>query len=426
VRQPRQTAGSADRRDGSQIVVLQSRQPLTVDLREAFPADLYEVVVLRDGALEPAVREDAPGPRLESIVTDRTGWETRLRRMARQGPVEVVTNDEYCVEPCARLRATLGLVPRHPADPLRYLDKITMKERLRAAGVRVPRYHAFAPVVRDSSDTRREVTRAVGLPAVVKPRREANSRGVQIIDSETGLRDWLAAHDGESGWQVEEHLAGSLYHVNALVRNGRMEHVQVGAYLGPLLDLHGQGFFGGFTIPAADRLTVPARELNRRVVAALGPAGAFVVHTEFVVTAAGEPVVLETAARAPGALVSEMARVHSGLNLEVANLRLQAGLAVPPPTRRDLSAAWLWVAVRPGERFTGPPRVHSEHRLHLTLAGRHGNHGDSTLVGASLLLWNTDLPGLRNDIETARDATWFRASPTPPQRPQTTEARKFS
>ncbi|MFC5747177.1 ATP-grasp domain-containing protein [Actinomadura rugatobispora] len=410
---------------GERIVVLQSRQPLTADLREAFPADRFSVLVLRDGTSGPVVREDAPGPVPEVVAADRDGWEGLLRRMASEGPLQVVANDEYCVEACARLRAALGLPARHPAVPAHYLDKVLMKERLRAAGVRVPRFLPFAPAVRNSPDARAEVTRAVGLPAVVKPCREANSRGVEIIASESALADWLAAHDGEPGWQVEEHLDGSLHHVNALVRDGRIEHVQAGGYLGPLLGLEDGVRYGGYTVPADHPLTAQARELNARVIDALGADGSFVAHTEFVLTGSGEPVVLETAARAPGALLSEMARVHAGTNLEVANLRMQAGLEVPPPRPGGTLAAWLWVPVRAGERPAEVPTLPAGHRLHLTRAGRDGHQNRQAVLGVSLLLWNTDLAGLLDDVEGARGAAWFQAAGALPRHRQA-EARRTS
>ena len=410
---------------GVRIVVLQSRQPLTTDPHEAFPADRYRVLVLRDREDGPVMREDAPGAAPETIVAGRADWEGVLRRMAAEGPLQVVANDEYCVEACARLRKALGLPPRHPAVPAHYLDKVLMKERLRAAGVRVPRFLPLAPVVRAAPETRARVRREVGLPAVVKPCREANSRGVEILASEGALADWLAAHDGEPGWQVEEHVTGTMHHVNALVRGGRVEHVQAGRYLGPLLGLEDGVRYGGHTLPAADPAAAAARALGERVIGALGADGAFVAHTEFVVTASGEPVVLESAARAPGALVSEMARVHAGTNLEVANLRLQAGLEVPPPRPGGMLAAWLWVPVRAGERLVSVPDLPAGHRLHLTRAGREGHGLPQAVVGASLLLRGTDPAGLVKDVEGARGAAWFRA-PGAPEGNRQAEARRTS
>ncbi|GGU17100.1 ATP-grasp domain-containing protein [Lentzea flava] len=245
---------------------------------------------------------------------------------------------------------------------------------------------------------------------MAKPRQEANSRGITILRTPQDVRDWLAAHDGETGWQVDEFVDGTLHHVNALVRDGRITPVQVGRYLGPLLGLDAGRTLGGATEQESP-FTAAAHELNERVIHALGSRGSFVVHTEFARNRDGELVVLEVAGRAPGALVSELARLHAGVNLEVANLRMQAGLPVPEPVGQDVQAAWLWPPVMPGTRFREPgpdlSGLKSSYEVHVRRAGREGNQSGGGLIGASVLLWHRDSGQLADDVERARDLTWF-------------------
>lgn len=386
------------------IVALQSKQPFTVAPAVAFPPDEFAVVVLTDGPADAVLREDVTGAAPEVVVLDREKWLEHLREV--EGPVEVVTNDEYCLAECARLRAELGLEPRHPRRPVAYLDKVVMKRLLAAGGVRVPRFHAFEPVV--TAQAAEFLVEEIGLPAVAKPRQEANSRGITILRTPQDVRDWLAAHDGEAGWQVDEFVDGTLHHVNALVRDGEITPVQVGRYLGPLLGLDAGRTLGGST-EAESSFTAAAHEMNERVVRALGSEGSFVVHTEFAVNGDGELVVLEVAGRAPGALVSELARLHAGVQLEVANLRMQAGLPVPEPVAQDLQAAWLWPPVMPGTRFHEPDLsgLASEHEVHIRRVGREGNRSDGGLIGASVLLWHRDPAQLAVDTTRACDLTWF-------------------
>lgn len=387
------------------IVALQSKQPFTVAPAAAFPPDEFDLVVLTDGPADAVLREDVIGAAPYVTVVDREKWLEHLRGF--EGPVEVVTNDEYCLAECARLREELGLAPRHPRRPLAYLDKVLMKRLLAAGGVRVPRFHAFEPAVGAAAGS---LVEEIGLPAVAKPRQEANSRGITILRTPRDVRDWLAAHDGETGWQVDEFVDGTLHHVNALVRDGEVTPVQVGRYLGPLLGVHAGHTLGGVT-ERESPFTAAAHELNERVVRALGGEGRFVVHTEFAVNGDGELVVLEVAGRAPGALVSELARVHAGVNLEVANLRMQAGLPVPEPVPQDLHAAWLWPPVMPGTRFHEPgpdlSGLESGHEVHLRRVGREGNESDGGLIGASVLLWHRDPAQLADDTARVRDLTWF-------------------
>ncbi|KOV88277.1 acetyl-CoA carboxylase biotin carboxylase subunit family protein [Nocardia sp. NRRL S-836] len=388
------------------IVALQSKQPLTVAPAVAFPPDEFDVVVLTDGPAAAVLREDVTGPAPPVTPLGRERWLEHL--LALDGPVEVVTNDEYCLAECARLREELGLAGRHPGRPVAYLDKVVMKRLLAAGGVRVPRFHAFEPVV--TADAAGLLIAEIGLPAVAKPRQEANSRGITVLRTPQDLRDWLTAHDGETGWQVDEFVDGTLHHVNGLVRDGRTTPVQVGRYLGPLLGLDAGRVLGGVT-EAESPFTRAAHELNNRVVRALGDKGSFVVHTEFAVNRDGEPVVLEVAGRAPGALVSELARLHAGVNLEVANLRLQAGLPITEPVPQDVQAAWLWPPVMPGTRYREPgpdlSGLRSRHEVHVRRAAVEGNDGVVGVLGASVLLWHRDPAQLAEDVDRARALTWF-------------------
>ncbi|MCC2314257.1 ATP-grasp domain-containing protein [Cellulomonas xiejunii] len=410
-------AAAADSSAGSlngrpRVFVLHSRQPLTTDPAQAFPPDRFEVVVLTDADPATVLREDVDTSVEQVVHAGRDEWES----IVRSAPgAEVVSNDEYCLVECAQLRATTGLPARHPAHLDGYRDKVLMKRRLEAAGVPVPRHLTFEPAVTSSRAAADRVVATVGLPAVVKPRSEANSRGVEVLTDVDAVLGWLARHDGEAGWHVDEFVDGDLGHVNALVRQGDVRPVQAGRYLGPLLGFERGRVLGGWTLPADSPQAVAAHELNERVVAALGSDGDFVVHTEFATTPDGRLVVLETAARAPGAAVSELARVHAGIQLEVAHLRLQAGLPVPEPAcTAGHHAGWLWLPVMPGQRWGGVPEVvrdlGSDVEVHVFRVGRDGNTGADVRLGAAALLTSTDPGALAHDVDVLRRAPWFGAA----------------
>lgn len=388
-------------------VILHSRQPLTTDVATVFPADEWDTMVLTDADDDAVLREDAPGRAPRVRRAPRTEWAEAIRDGAGTRPVEIVTNDEYCLISCAELRREFGLAARHPARPEHYIDKVLMKARLHAAGVRVP---GFLPLPDGEPGAVYEaIVARLGLPVVAKPRREANSRGVSILRTEAELRGWLAQHQGEPGWQVEEYLDGTFHHVNSVVTGGTTTPVQTGSYLGPLLDLPSGRRLGGWTVPHDSTLARRAQDLNDAVVAALGGEGAFVVHTEFAVDAKDELVVVEVAARAPGALVSELARLHAGVNLEEVNLALQAGLPVPEPEPTGVQAAWVWVPVMPGERYRGAPPMRGERLVHVRKAAQEIHTGTSGALGVSALLWSTDPAVLAADVDVAATAAWCGA-----------------
>lgn len=388
------------------VYVLVAKQPLTADPAAAFPWPDAEIVVVAAAGMEAVLRED-----VESAVPVRhvphAEWQAWIEADAAGRVTQVVTNDEYCLEDCAALRAAFGLVPRHPARLANYLDKVAMKQALNAGGVATAGFLAFDQV-RVDADLAGQAVKELGLPLVAKPRQEANSRGVEVLRDLDRLLDWQRRRAGEAGWHWEEFLEGRQFHANAIVREGDVEHVQVGRYVGPLLGF-GQGQrVGSSTLPPDSPEAVTGRRLNEAAVAALGGEGSFVVHTEYVKRPDGTPVVLEVAARAPGALVAEASRLHAGVNLEQANLALQAGAPVGRPAPTGYAAAWLWVPVMPGEMFGAGPSFTGESLVQIKRSGRERNLGDSGRFGASVLLWSRDAETVEADLELAENWDWTR------------------
>jgi hypothetical protein len=373
-----------------QVVVLQSVQPIGSDLSAAFPAERFEMRILTSGRVEDAIRPGVPAA-IPVETRPLEHWAERLREIAGDESLELVTNDEYCLEECAKLRRELGLPPRLEMPLAPYRDKVLMKEALIAAGVAVPAFLPLEPVPA-SRAAAEEILAALGPRIVVKPRREANNRGVAAIDSRLELERWLEAHAGEGGWEAESFLEGTLFHANALVEDGRVRPLLVGEYAGSPLALEGGGAIGSITIAPEEAVAEQGRALNRRVVEALGGAGRFVIHTEFVREPSGRVVFLETAARAPGALVSEMAALHLGVHLEQLNLRLQAGEAAQVAAPTGVFGAWLWFP-RSDESDAPPPAPRCERRLETLPAGFP--------IAYALLAWDPDLERLRKEVRTA-------------------------
>jgi hypothetical protein len=390
------------------VVVLQAVQPLTADPAAALPWEDCEVAVVSVPDGGPVLREDVAGSTIPVHRLPRTAWAEGIRRLADGRPFEVVTNDEYCLLDCQALRAQLGLAPRHHGPLLGYLDKVVMKRRLNRAGVATARFIELSTVPADTA-LARQWAGELGLPLVAKPRQEANSRGVDVLHDVDDIERWQRSRLDRAGWHLEEFLPGTQYHVNGIVCDGTVTPVQVGSYLGPLLGFFQGRRLGGVTLPPSDPLVPAAHRLNEAVVAALGGTGRFVVHTEFMLRPDGSTAVLEVAARAPGAMVSEAARVYAGVNLESRNLALQAGAAAPGDTGwTGFDAGWLWIPVLPGESFRDGPEFSSHSRVHIRRAAREGNRRSSAQLGASVLLWSKDDEELAADMELASTWDWKR------------------
>jgi biotin carboxylase len=373
------------------VVVLHLVQPIGSDLGAAFPPERFELRILSGGPPEDAIRPWVPATvPVEVAAPER--WATRLREIACDASLELVTNDEYCLEHCAALRRELGLPPRLEMPLAPYRDKVVMKTALAAAGVAVPAFMALEPVPAPTAVVVGEILGALGSRIVVKPRREANNRGVAAINSPAELGHWLRAHAGESGWEAETFLDGTIFHANALVQDGEVRPLLVGEYVGSPLALESGGAIGSMTIPWEARAARQGRRLNRQVVEALGGSGRFVIHTEFVREPSGRVVFLEAAARAPGGLISESAALHVGVHLEQLNLRVQAGDAARRPTPTGMFAGWLWFP-RSEEGGRPPPALGCEHRLAALPR--------SSPLAFSLLAWDPDPVRLHEELRGA-------------------------
>ena len=378
------------------VVVLQAMQPLTTDLGALGD----DVVVLTDGPPHRAVRADAPAPS-RVVSRPRHQWNAFVAGLADADPVEVVTNDEFCLAQCAEIRGTAGCARVTPEGLDGYLDKVVMKQRLTDAGVPVPPWAPLEPQPGTASDA---VPGALRFPVVVKPRVGANSHGVQVIRNRGAWRSWVADAAGQAGWQVEEFVQGRMCFVDALVVDGRYEPVLVGRYLGGLLPGPHDRVLGAVSVPHDDPLWERAATLGQEVAAALGKDGRFATHLEFFERGAGL-VVMEVCARAPGAMVSEMARIVSGANLETAHLRVQAGLPPPAFAATGRHAAWVSVLATIGDQRTGPPAVASSITA-VPLPAPPAGKGRYVAVLA--LLENRDLQQLRDDVATCTNHGWHR------------------
>jgi hypothetical protein len=378
------------------LVVLQSVQPLTTDVRTV---GLPNVVVLTDGSPEKVVRADAPTPgRVVRLPRER--WRDEVTVWARQFRVEVVTNDEFCLTALAQLRVHLGLPAVTAAGLDGYLDKVVMKSRLAAGGIQVPDWVALERIVPAELSS---PPSGLHLPVVAKPRVGANSRGVRVIRDLAGWQAWTGEKSGQGGWQVESFIPGRMCFVDALVIDGEYRPVLVGSYLGGLLPSAGVDLLGAVSMPEDDPLWHHATRLGRRVAETIGMDGRFATHLEFF-DRAGDLVVMEVAARAPGALVSEMARIVMGHNLETAHLAIQIGRPPPrfAPTGRQ--AAWISVFARPGQAYQGPPRLTSDVATHYLPTGSGSQARRVAVIG---LLTNTDREQLLRDIDRCAAHAWF-------------------
>jgi hypothetical protein len=223
----------------------------------------------------------------------------------------IVALDDFDVELAAMLREHLQVPGMGITAARSFRDKLAMRTRARASGIRCPE---FVSLLNDRAIT--EWTSRVVPPWVLKPRAQAAAIGIRQISSTGEL--WEAAHalgDGRADHLVEQFVPGDVFHVDSLVVKGRVAFAAASVYGSPPMRVaHEGGIFVTRTLGAADPQALALKTANTRLLESFGLAGG-ASHTEFILGHDGELYFLETSARVGGAFIVDVVEAATGINL---------------------------------------------------------------------------------------------------------------
>lgn len=320
----------------------------------------------------------------------------------------VVALDDFDVEKGALVRETFRIDGMGQTTARYFRDKLAMRMRASAAGIRVP---AFSSLFHDQSIT--DFLRATEAPWLIKPRSEASATGIRKVHSLDEA--WQVIHslgDMRHNYLIEQFRPGTVYHVDSLSCEGKAVFTRASQYLAtPMEVAHGGGVFRTATLPHNDPETLALYEINNRVLEAFGMRHS-ASHSEYIKgDHDGELYFLETASRVGGAHIAEMVEAASGVNLWVEWAKLETAIACSetytPPTD-TLGHAGLIVSLArqqwPDQSgFTAPEiwwRMHKEHHV-------------------GLIFQSTDRTRIRQLLDETMDQIYaaFHASAPVPNRP---------
>ncbi|HET9643199.1 MAG TPA: hypothetical protein VFP68_07560 [Burkholderiaceae bacterium] len=286
------------------------------------PADRYAYDVVEMPSLDDKVDAQATVDALAATLTQR--WPAL-------DVWRVVCLSEFSMLIGGLLRSRLGVPGLDDRRTLACRSKLEMRRLAAAAGIREPRFVEATP------STARSLP--FGFPVIVKPIIGESSRGVVRIDDEAGLERYLA--DAPEAFVAEEYIDAPVYHVDGVVREGRVLGFIASRYLNTCLDFNHGRCLGSYIVTEA--------ETNRR----LGEAAQAIVtaldvddtlfHLE--VFYDGRDVwFLEIGARMAGADVSYLVHDVLGVNLLEVAVNAELGLplpALPSGGAVDRSGGWL-------------------------------------------------------------------------------------
>ncbi|HET9598034.1 MAG TPA: ATP-grasp domain-containing protein [Anaeromyxobacteraceae bacterium] len=258
--------------------------------RQALPAQVKPH--LTDYLQVPAILD-------EDDVMERVSAWLRGREVDR-----VLANWEVLVMLAARLRERWGVPGMTPEVVRGFRDKEVMKERVRAAGLRVPRSRRVA-----SEREVRAAAEEIGFPLVLKPIAGAGSADTYRVASPAELDAAIAATRSVREASCEEYVEGEEFTFDTVCIAGRPAFENVCSYLPKPLEARSQEWVSPMVVTVRDMYQprlAPGVKLGRAVLSAMGMGDGF-THMEWFLTPRGEAVFGEIGCRPGGAhLVDQM------------------------------------------------------------------------------------------------------------------------
>ena len=243
----------------------------------------------------------------EDDVMDRVTTWLRGKTIDR-----VLSNWEPLVILAARLRERWGM-PGMSVDAVRgFRDKQLMKERVKAAGLRVPRSRR----VKTESETRAAVEE-IGFPLILKPIAGAGSADTYKVTSKAELESVLKLMRGVPEASCEEYIEGEEFTFDTISIGGKPAYENVAAYLPKPLEMRTLQWVSPVIITVRDMQQKKLQggiALGRKVLSALDMGDGF-THMEWYLTPKGEAVFGEIGCRPGGAHIVDQMNYTSDIDL---------------------------------------------------------------------------------------------------------------
>lgn len=319
--------------------------------------------------------------------------------------IRIFPFNEYNVLIAANLREKFDIPGAHSKLLIPFRDKVIMKKVLQKKHIRVPHFAVLdmVKIHAEASVYFNELVSLLGLPFMVKPIDGAGSLGVKKIDSE---QDFLIFKNEllttVAGYEAKEFLDGELFHCEVVYQNQQPLITLCGRHNRPLLEFKSGQTISSIPLLDTHPLKTPLIHFTHEILAHFElPDG--IIHTEiFYLEKTKEWVFLESAARAPGALIVPMYEQSFGYNLLDLDFLVQMKRFQLRETSPKSYSFWAIIPPIPGKlKNMIKPTIQSEYRLEW-----FANTGSMLMQPVSLrdrvgriFVWNQDYDILLEDFE---------------------------
>jgi hypothetical protein len=276
-------------------------------------------------------------------------------------PARIETNWEPLTVLAARMRAAFGVPGMNESATLGFRDKPLMRERVAAAGLRVPR----SVRVRTRGEAW-EAASHIGFPLIVKPVAGAGSADTFKVEGPGGLDSVLDQLGHVPEASVEEYIEGDEYTYETLCVDGRPVYESVSQYFPNALVARQNEWISPIIRTIRHLDAPPVRDgvtLGRAVLGALGMGTGF-THMEWFRKPNGEAVFGEIACRAPGANMVDLMNYSGDVDLFREWARVVCHGTCEAPTERAWSAAIVFKRAQGQGRIAHVEGVDAFRRRH--------------------------------------------------------------
>ena len=325
-----------------------------------------EVLGVGDGSPDPELRRYLSGYLEVPSIMDEEDVMARVQSWLRGRSIDnVLANWEPLVLLAARMRERFGL-PGMSVDTVRgFRDKQLMKERVAAAGLRVPR----AQRVRSIKEVwgALEVT---GFPAIIKPISGAGSADTYKVESASDMSRVLPQMQHVDEAICEEFIDGDEYTYDTAAIDGVPAYESVTRYIPNALEMRSIEWISPIMLSVRD-LDQPhiraGMELGRGVMRALGM-GDGMTHMEWFRKPDGEVVFGEIACRPGGACVVDQMNYTGDIDLFREWARVSTLRRFEAPTERKYNVGVIFKRAQGQGRITairGLTEYYEKYRPHI-------------------------------------------------------------
>lgn len=242
--------------------------------------------------------------------------------LGRQMPFSrVICHSEYDLLRAAHLRAAFSLPGQNIESATSYRHKFLMKEYASKAGIPVAEQTCI-----DSPVQLLIFIEQQGLPVVVKPVDGGGSRGVEVLQDQKQVRDFIKTLPN-GNYMVESFVPGQLYHIDGLACDSKICFATSSSYFSEgCLNFHTSRSNGSYLLESDSPLHKHLVQFTQGVIDALPASPELGFHAEAFVQEDGRIVLCEIAARTAGGWIVEAIELAYGINLNREWVRLSAGI----------------------------------------------------------------------------------------------------